>query len=88
MKEIRIITITKFRRDFNAVIVMDWLKDYRHVDVRHGRKAVFELHPPGTGERLTELSQTLGEMCNAEAGAVFQLLESGSWAQVDDDPNA
>ena len=61
MKEIRIITITKFRRDFNAVIVMDWLKDYRHVDVRHGRKAVFELHPPGTGDRLVELEAANNE---------------------------
>ena len=64
------------------------LDTYSHVSVTHYGDPIFELHPPGTGDQLHALAQTLGEMCDAEAGDTFQLLESGSWTQVDDGPDA
>ena len=85
------ITVTNFRRKLSIKWIMRQFQNYPHILVGNPGDAVFEIHPPGTSDRLAALDQALGELCDAEAGSVFRLLEDGSIerpAQVDDDPNA
>jgi hypothetical protein len=50
------ITITDLRRKANFKQLVRWLAEHKHIEVTHDGDAAVEIHPPGTGNDLEELT--------------------------------